>query len=81
MLYEHMVFEAHENGGFLFDCRTGNSFTVNPTGAAVLMNLGDGTTEDELVDAILNEYEGSRDEVKHDVANFLAALRKAKVIG
>lgn len=54
--------------------------TVNEQGAFLWKQLGTETTEEKLVDAVLEEYEIDRQTAQADVAEFLAILRKCNML-
>lgn len=53
---------------------------LNETGALLWRTLSDGATEQELVDALLNEYEVSEEIARRDVKIFIDKLTEAKLI-
>lgn len=54
--------------------------TVNEQGAFLWQQLGDETTEEQLVDALLNEYDVDRKTAQEDVAEFLQVLRHYDIL-
>jgi hypothetical protein len=42
--------------GFLFDATTGESYSVNETGADIIRLLNEGKSEEAIRDTFLNEY-------------------------
>ena len=66
---------AVSSTGFVFDPRSGATFTVNPTGLAILVALRDGASIDEVVDQIGDTFEGAPRSARDDVLDFLQALR------
>jgi len=61
--------------GFIFDPETGNSYTVNQTGLFILELLKEGKSQDEIVDALTEEFEVSPEEAQRDLIDFLEQLR------
>jgi PqqD family protein of HPr-rel-A system len=61
--------------GFIFDPMTGNSFTTNRTGLAILEALKEGKKEEEIVKLLASKYEVSEEEVRKDLTDFLEQLR------
>ena len=55
-------------------------FALNEVGSFIWDKLPEAQTESEIVDAILGEYEVSRDEAAADTAEFLDKLRKMEII-
>lgn len=66
---------AVSDTGFVFDPRTGHSYSVNATGLAVLDALKNGTSVDEVVERLRGEFETGASPVEDDVEAFLALLR------
>ncbi len=55
-------------------------FVLNELGAFIWEILPAAETQEEICDAILAEYEVSREEAAEDVAEFLESLRKLNII-
>ncbi len=53
---------------------------LNETGAFLWNKLSEDATEDELVDAILNEYDVDRDTASDDIRRFVEKLEDAGII-
>ena len=53
---------------------------VNETAAAILKLIEQETTEEEIVDALLKEYNGNREEVAACVREYLETLNTEGVI-
>ena len=54
--------------------------TVNETGAFLWEKLRKGTTKEELLHAMLEEYEVSEKEAEADIQEFLQMLQKNKIL-
>lgn len=54
--------------------------TVNEQGAFLWQKLSGDTTEEELVDAVLEEYEVDKQTAQADVAEFVAVLRQRGIL-
>ena len=54
--------------------------TINETSAFLWNSIGDGATEEELVEKLLNEYDVDRDTAVSDVHEFAEVLINKKVI-
>ena len=61
--------------GFVFDPVTGNSFSVNETGQAILQILRDAPGLAETVEALTAEYEVEPLVAERDVMEFVGHLR------
>ena len=53
---------------------------LNETAAFILDCLKEDTTEEKIVDKILTEYEGDRNEIAGYVSDYIAELKQAGVI-
>lgn len=54
--------------------------TVNETGAFLWEKLREGTTKEELLHAMLEEYEVSEKEAEADIQEFLQMLQENKIL-
>jgi hypothetical protein len=61
--------------GFVFDPRTGHSFTVNRVGLTVLKKLREGAVVGEIVSDLQQEFAGVPS-LPRDVADFIGMLRE-----
>lgn len=61
--------------GFAFDPTTGDSFRINHTGLFILKKLREGIDENEIAEALTEEYEVSPDDAERDVTDFLRMLK------
>ena len=77
----HLHDLALSDTGFVFDPHTGYTFTVNPTGLAVLRGLKEGQEPEVIVGALRDgfELEGGED-LARDVDEFLARLREQGLV-
>ena len=61
--------------GFVFDPRTGHSYTANATAMMIVTKLQQGQTPSQIVDALRKEW-GAPDSVDEDVRRFVETLRE-----
>jgi PqqD family protein of HPr-rel-A system len=66
--------------GFAFDPTTGESYTLNATGLAVLEGLREGLSPEELAGLLVERFEVGADEATRDVEDFLDHLRTFRLI-
>ena len=66
--------------GFAFDPTTGESFTMNATGLAILAGLREGASPIELVGRLTEEFEISEQDATRDVDDFLDHLRALRLV-
>ncbi len=66
--------------GFAFDPTTGESFTLNATGLAILEGLREGASPIELVGRLTEDFEVSERDASRDVDDFLDHLRALRLV-
>ncbi|MCD6319111.1 MAG: PqqD family protein [Candidatus Desulfofervidaceae bacterium] len=66
--------------GFIFDPVSGNSFTTNKTGLFNLKALKEGKGEEEIVQALTEKYETTKEGAEKDVTDFIEQLRYYRLI-
>jgi PqqD family protein of HPr-rel-A system len=66
--------------GFVFDPLTGNSYTVNATGLAILEALRSGKKSEEIARILKEAFEEVPDDAWKDSADFLTQLRAAGLL-
>jgi len=68
---------AISNSGFVFDPVSGASYTVNPSGLAILRALQSGCTQmDDLMHILAEEFTAPRNVLERDVIEFSGRLRE-----
>ena len=74
-LAEQISLEFNEKqGGFLFDGRTGKSWTLNPSGALILEGLINGEPEQSIVNQLRDRFEVSPSRAFTDIRAFRSTL-------
>lgn len=71
---------ALSDTGFIFDPRTGHSYTANATGLAVLAAMKQGLTPDAIAARLRTEFDGGV-AVDDDVAEFIELVRELGLVG
>ena len=66
--------------GFAFDPTTGESFTVNATGLAILEGLREGASPTELVRRVTEAFDVSERDATRDVDDFMDHLRALRLV-
>ncbi len=66
--------------GFVFDPTTGESFTLNPTGLALLEGLRDGLSPSALTVRLTERFEVTAEDASRDVDDFLDHLRSLRLL-
>lgn len=67
---------ALSDSGFVFDPASGQSFSVNPTGLAVLRHLQQATSADDIVTQLAGEYGIALTQARLAVEHFVQQLRR-----
>jgi PqqD family protein of HPr-rel-A system len=62
--------------GFVFDPRSGATYTLNPTGLAIVTALREGTAVEAIVGRLHASFHGAGEDVREHVADFVGALRR-----
>ena len=68
---------ALSESGFVFDPVTGNSFSMNVTGLAILRRLQRGESLERVVATLQEEFAVNAQTAERDVIEFAAQLRGA----
>lgn len=72
--------ETDESGLVVFDPESGDTCIIDEIGVSLFKAIGDGATLDAIVDTLLLEYTAPREEILHDVAEFLNQLIEQGII-
>lgn len=67
---------ATSDSGFVFDPVKGESYTVNPSGLAVLSLLKQGRNYDQVVEQITQQFDVDSRQAERDISDFIIQLRK-----
>lgn len=62
-------------GGFLFDPRSGLTYTLNPTAAFIYERLGEGVGINEIVRGLVERYEVEESVARMDLQDLLGQMR------
>ena len=66
---------AVSDTGFVFDPRTGTTFTLNATGRVALAALRDGGSVDDVAARIESAFDGVSPSVREEILDFVQSLR------
>jgi hypothetical protein len=69
-----------QDGAIVLDVQRGQMFNLNRVGSRILELLESGLAESDIVNVISQEFNGSREVVENDVREFIASLRKHKLV-
>ena len=64
-----------KDSGLILDLATGNSYTLNPTGLAILKDALDGLEKKKILENICREFAVDTDIAKKDLDEFLMELK------
>jgi hypothetical protein len=70
-----------QDGAIVLDVQHGQMFNVNLVGSKILELLENGLPESDIVVVISREFNTSREVVENDVREFIASLKKHKLVG
>lgn len=71
---------AVSDSGFIFNPNTGATFTVNPTGLAIVNLLREGQSIDAVVAKVAERFALTPPNVRDDVRDFLRALQQQGLV-
>jgi hypothetical protein len=75
-MYQHL---ALSDNGFLFDTRTGNTFTLNKTATFLLKSLIGGTPDAQLAALLVEQFEVDPDTARRDIEQFNFRLKDLRL--
>lgn len=75
-----IVFHEVDNEVFILDERGSEVIKLNKTGKILWHHLGNKTNTSYLVNILLSEYEGEREEIEKDTNDLISLLLKRKLI-
>jgi hypothetical protein len=71
---------ALSENGFLFDTHTGYTYSLNPTGTAILKDLISGLDEANVCQKLTDGFEVSKDQATRDLERFVRHLKDLGVL-
>ena len=66
--------------GFAFDPTTGESFTLNGPGLAILEGLREALTHEQIIDRLVEEFDVAAVDASRDLDDFLDHLRSFRLL-
>lgn len=79
-LTKHTKFREEKFGGVLFETRSEKVFTLNPTGAAVVREIGTGCDERGIVERLKTRFHDHHRLIENEALAFIAALRQQGLV-
>ena len=70
---------ALSDSGFIFNPSTGDSYSANPIGQLIIQSLQNGKTDEEISQAILDEFMIDASTVEKDLYDFKNMLKNYKL--
>ncbi len=64
------------DSGFIFDPKTGSTFSLNHTGLKIVRLLRDGRNRDEIVIEVVKDYGIDAGDAQRDVDDFIVSLKE-----
>ena len=75
-LCKYAKFREERFGGVLFETRSEKVFTLNPTAAAVVREIGTGANERAIIEHLKARFEDRQGLMEPEAAAFIAELRQ-----
>ena len=72
--------DTDESGLVIFNPESGDTCIVDEIGVSLFKAMGDGADLDTIVDTLLLEYDAPREEIYHDVEDFLNQLAEQGLV-
>ena len=66
--------------GMVFDPSTGESFTLNPTGLAILKMMYEGDHENRIFELMSKDYQITRTEFDRYFLDFISVLKSTELL-
>jgi len=79
-LSKYTKFRPEKFGGVLFETRSEKVFTLNPTAAAVVSEIGSGADEPVIIERLKIRFEDRDGSIEREAVEFIAELRQKGLI-
>ncbi|HUN27296.1 MAG TPA: PqqD family protein [Steroidobacteraceae bacterium] len=79
-LSKYTKFRAEKFGAVLFETRSEKVFTLNPTAAAVVSEIGSGADERGVIERLKSRFEDQDGAIERQAIEFIAELRQKGLI-
>ncbi len=79
-LGKYVKFREERFGGVLFETRTEKVYTLNPTAAAVIKELGSGCDVAQLTQRLADRFQAPAGSIEQDVAALIGDLREKGLV-
>jgi hypothetical protein len=71
---------ATSESGLIFNPVTGDSFSVNGTGADILIKLRENTTEEDIIKYLSSKYDVDAIQLEKDMDDFFSLLNEYNLL-
>jgi hypothetical protein len=79
-LAKYVKFREERFGGVLFETQTEKVYTLNPTAAAVIRELGAGCDITQLTERLADRFQAPVGSIEQDVATLIDDLRQKGLV-
>jgi hypothetical protein len=79
-LAKYVKFREEKFGGVLFETQTEKVYTLNPTAAAVIRELGSGCDVTQLTERLADRFQAPVGSIEQDVAALIDDLRQKGLV-
>nr|WP_294504504.1 PqqD family protein [uncultured Rhodopila sp.] len=79
-LGKYVKFREERFGGVLFETRTEKVYTLNPTAAAVIKELGAGCDVAQLTQRLADRFQAPAGSIEQDIAALIGDLREKGLV-
>lgn len=79
-LAKYVKFREEKFGGVLFETRAEKVFTLNPTAAAVVREIGQGGGESDIIGRLMDNFHDRDGAIEREAVAFIAELRKRGLV-
>lgn len=79
-LSKYAKFREEKFGGVLFETRSERVFTLNPTAAAVVREIGTGCDERGILERLKTRFDDRDRSIEREAVAFIATLRQKGLV-
>jgi ATP-dependent protease HslVU (ClpYQ) peptidase subunit len=79
-LSKYTKFRPEKFGGVLFETRSEKVFSLNPTAAAVVNEIGSGADERGIIERLRSRFEDRDGAIEREAVEFIAELRQKGLV-
>jgi Coenzyme PQQ synthesis protein D (PqqD) len=79
-LAKYTKFREERFGGVLFETRSEKVYSLNPSAAAVVREIVNGTDESQIIERLRSHFQDGQNQLAPDIQEFLANLRQKGLV-